>query len=108
MSHASAASPRPQQVHEIVIDPEGDLSSVRGIGAAEATKRLDGLVEIARRAGQIAGHLELSFFWRGEGGEPSSPRCAAWRTRIGRRCRGSRTPLSRTVSLRASSRSSRC
>jgi branched-chain amino acid transport system substrate-binding protein len=54
----------PARVHEVVLDAGGSLSSVRGVPDAELDDRLDGLVEIARRAGRIAGHVELSFFWR--------------------------------------------
>ncbi|WP_436697907.1 ABC transporter substrate-binding protein [Nocardioides sp. BYT-33-1] len=49
--------------HEIVLTPEGELSTVRGVGA-EAAGRLEGLLAIARRAGRLAGHHELSFYWR--------------------------------------------
>lgn len=55
-------------VHEVVLDAGGELSSVRGIGSADVANRLGGLVEIARRLGNIAGHLELCFFWRHEEG----------------------------------------
>lgn len=52
------------RVHEVVLDAGGSLSSVRGVADEELHDRLDGLVGIARRAGRIAGHVELSFFWR--------------------------------------------
>ncbi|MEO9324827.1 ABC transporter substrate-binding protein [Nocardioides sp. C4-1] len=58
-------SPSPSPVvHEIVLTSDGALSTVRGVGADVATGRLEGLVEMARRAGRLAGHHELSFFWR--------------------------------------------
>lgn len=49
--------------HEIVLTPGGELSTVRGVGA-EAAERIEGLLGIARRAGRLAGHHELSFYWR--------------------------------------------
>ncbi|GAA4760804.1 hypothetical protein GCM10023350_53900 [Nocardioides endophyticus] len=62
----SGAAPRPTAVHEIVLDHEGVLSSVRGIESADVSGRLDDLVELARRAGRLAGQHELSFYWRDE------------------------------------------
>lgn len=49
--------------HEIVLAPGGELSTMRGVGA-EAAGRREGLLDIARRAGRLAGHHELSFYWR--------------------------------------------
>ena len=64
MAPTSMDQSGPARVHEVVLDAGGSLSSVRGVPDAELDDRLDGLVEIARRAGRIAGHVELSFFWR--------------------------------------------
>ena len=56
----------PTVVHEVVLDHEGTLSSVRGIESADVSGRLDDLIEIARRAGRLAEQHELSFYWRCE------------------------------------------
>jgi branched-chain amino acid transport system substrate-binding protein len=59
-SAASAASP----VHEVVLDHRGELNSVRGVPTEHVPARLDGLLEVARKAGQVRGQHELSFHWR--------------------------------------------
>lgn len=61
-------SPARSTIHEVVLDSAGELSSTRGIGSTDVAGQLDGLIDIARRAGRIAGHLELSFYWRSEAG----------------------------------------
>lgn len=72
---------RSTPVHEIVLDTEGQLASVRGVGSAEID-RISGLIEIARRAGGLCERLEFSFVWRDESGERpcTSPVFATVRT----------------------------
>jgi branched-chain amino acid transport system substrate-binding protein len=62
--------PEAHTVHEIVLDHQGVLSSVRGIDADDASGKLAGLVGIARRAGRLAGQHEVSFYWRDTEGVP--------------------------------------
>lgn len=69
MSRASSDQPKDARVREVVLDVDGSLSSVRGVAGGELEERLDGLLEIARRAGRIGGQVDLSFFWKGDATE---------------------------------------
>lgn len=64
MTSPPAASTRATSVHEVVLNAQGELSSLRGNPTFTVPDRLGGLIEIAHRAGSISGQLELSFFWR--------------------------------------------
>lgn len=64
MAPASVDQAGSSRVHEVTLDAAGALSSVRGVSAGDVRDRLGGLLSIARRAGRIGGHVELSFYWR--------------------------------------------
>ena len=48
--------------HEVVLDAHGELTTVRGLDVAGAqTRSWEDLVALARRAGRLEGHHEISF-----------------------------------------------
>lgn len=63
---ADARTPRDRAAaHEVVLDAHGELTTVRGLdGAGAQTRSWEDLVALARRAGRLEGHHEISFYWR--------------------------------------------
>ncbi|OPF81717.1 hypothetical protein VT50_0208585 [Streptomyces antioxidans] len=70
MCCAADASSHPAYIHETVLEPDGEPYGGRGGRGPLPADRFAGLAEIARRAGRIAGPVELSFFWRDDDGRP--------------------------------------